>query len=290
MNCAVVSLALHAASMLVLPAQPHDAGVRLLRITESRFTQVAEPTREKSDEPSMFFSSFGPEDALSLTIELRGPSVPRATHFGQVSFEARTNTGETLSLHENYASGLTDLRTEFATVDREMMFLGQRDVPADVMQLDLKCALPSRAAHTLTDIRGSIKIRTGKPETVRIANARQMMGKAIEHPTLAAAAVQITIVDRGGSQGGYAGSNNSPSQSLTLLVSGETDALLDLDLVDGEGSTLNNSTMWSAMGSSMQYTLMCDRALPSDVALSIHVVTGSRTVSVPFQFSNTKLP
>ena len=287
MNVSMCLLAVHLLSISTLPTNESGTSAKLLRVAESRFADVNQPARNKSDDSSRFFSSFGPENALTVTIELRGDAVPHATHYGKVVLEGKDSKGEAIVLHESYAAGLTDLRTEMTQIDRNMMYLGRNDVPEDVIQVELKCALPARDATALRDMRGKIKLRSGKPEDVPVSNLADSRGKKIEHPTLARAGLEILVV---ASKGGSMMASGDPSRNLTLMVSGESEAMMDLDLVDAQGEALHNSTMWSTIGSSTQYTLMCEKPLPDDASLKVTVLTQSRTIDVPFHFTNIPLP
>ncbi|MHC5110363.1 MAG: hypothetical protein ACYTHJ_10845 [Planctomycetota bacterium] len=267
-------------------ARSDGVEVRLLRVTESRFANLAEPTSK--DGNPMMFTSFGPENALTITMELKGDRLSTATHYGQVTLEARDNKGQPITLHESYKSGLTDLQSEMAQIDHNMMFFAQADPPDDVLRIDLKCNAPSRDVESISVSNGTVKIRTGNPHEVMIPGIMNLVGKKISDPLLSQAGLQIIMNDP--KEGNNYFFSGEPGKSITLTFSGELDSLLSMDLVDINGEDINESKMWSAMGSNTRYTLMADDSIPADAQLKIKVTTNNQVIEVPFSFRKVTLP
>lgn len=264
--------------------------VEVLSIHEARYVDLMPKGKDK-DESGFSFSSFGMdnENALTVTVELSGPSLSAATHFGKVSVSAATDDqGKKLSLHENFKAGLSDLRSEFAQLDRDMMYFGYQDKPTDRIKVELKLNPPARAAKKIIALSGTIMVRAGEPQDIIIDRITSKMGKQLNHAALSRAGLTVTVIDPKKASGFF--STGEAGKSITLQVAGESESLLELNLIDAAGENLNAGTMWSSAGSTTQYTLMVDETLPASAKLQLRVSVNNREIVVPFAFKDLILP
>ena len=288
------TLSLLAIAVSALPTlgapDANGVGVSVLSVMETRFADLQ---KKDSKQSSMFsFSSFGMENenALRITIELQGEAITNATHFGKIKLSKATDdTGKTLSLHENFKVGMSELAEQFAKIDRNMMYFSMSEAPKDRIKVDLKFEKPSRKATKIKTMQGSVSVRTGTPQDVTIDSIKAMAGKKLSDKALEQAGIQITVVDPK-KAGGFFSSGKDDGMSVALQVAGELDALLEMDLVDANGTDLNASTMWSTSGSTAEYTLIADEKLPATTKLKVQVSVGAKTIDVPFSINNLTLP
>lgn len=295
-----------------------DAGVRVQVVTvaESRFrdfSKKSEASAKTGGEPfGVAFSSWGmgQENALTLTVELRGKPVAAATHYGKVriarattdagassagavaSAKGDTHTSPTaslaLTLAADYRVGLADPRTEFVMIDRDSMNFGQPEASADHITVEVRFDPPPRSATHIVELAGALELRTGQPREVVIEGVAAGTTRAVEDPTLAEAGLKVELVDSS-QKSGYLLAGE-PGKSVTLRVSGNVDALLDVDLVSAANEPLYASQMTSTSDAMTVIVLEDDAKLPPDARLRLSVAVGTSTVAVPFSFKDIPLP
>lgn len=264
-----------------------DLKVTAVRIVESRSADLVE---KKKDASGMSFSGFGSGAAvLTITIEVQGPEAEAATHYGHMKIKAaKTDAGGTLESLRPRSFGFEDLRTDFAKIDRNMMFMGRADETAkDLLKFELRFELPPRGALELKVVEGSLKLRTGSRKDVLIGDLAGKIGKVIEDKDLAAAGLKVKIVDP---KGKTMFGDSDPSKTVAVEMSGKLGVLLDIELVDEAGKSLSSGSMSSGGGKKKTYTLYGEETLPKTVRLKLSVAVDQKDIDVPFKLTGIKLP
>ena len=77
---------------------------------------------------------------------------------------------------------------------------------------------------------------------------------------------------------------------MTAQISGKADALADVSIVDASGEQLNQGSMWTDDGGVRTVTYDLEKPLPDDASLQLEVWPGQKTVTVPFELKDVKLP
>ncbi len=267
---------------------PDGVDVRVLSISENRFKDMK--PKSSDDSGMQVFSSWGmDQNMLTISLELRGPSVAAATHFGKVALKSAGFDGDApMTLAKDFKVGFTDPRTEFVQIDRESMNFGRPDASADQITVDLQFDLPPRKATRIETLAGVIELRTGEARELTIDGVLAKAGKTIEDGALKAAGIAVAVADPKQKQAGFFMSGE-PGKSVTLNVTGNADALLDVELIDDKGEPLYASKMTST-GDATIIVLEDDADLPPTTRLRLKVAVNQKSVPVAFELKGIELP
>ena len=134
---------------------------------------------------------------MTITIEVQGPEAEAATHYGHMTIKAaKTDAGGTLESLRPRSFEFEDMRTNFAKIDRNMMFDGLADETAkDLLKFELRFKPSPRGALELKTVEGSLKLRTGTQKDVLVGDLSGKFGVVIKDKDLAAAGIEAKIAD-----------------------------------------------------------------------------------------------
>lgn len=284
----VTTMILAATMASAAAPQGKDIDVKILNIRESRFVDH-KPKPKNANQFTFTNFSHDSENALIVTLELQGPALKNLTHYGKIDIQnAIDDAGNKLTLHENFKDGLTELDKEFALVNREHMYFFEDSVPEDKVRVELKFNATKRAASKITGINGTIGIRVGEINEVTIPAVTTKIGKKIADSTLAAAGIEMTVIDPSKGSGFFVGAGDGTS--VTLQFAGDPQSVLEVELIDANGESMQAMSMWNRESSTARCTLMADTEIPADAAIKMKVSTGTSTFDVPFGLKHLELP
>jgi hypothetical protein len=217
---------------------------------------------------------------LRVIIELAGQPVAGATQYGGLTFKAVDDKGNALKAQEAFVAR----EKGFVPLDRSLMWLG-RSAPPDRIRLELNLDTSKREATKLASIDGSVKLLTGTPVDVLIADADKWLNKPLENRELADVGLKATIASfnpKGGGLGSY----------VKVRVSGKMEAMAKLDVVDANGKPLSQGSGVSRgfAGSPSMYEVFGDAPLPAGAKVKITLLKDVKELEVPIQLKDVPLP
>ena len=286
-NVAVVSLLVVVQN---LPAAD-SKGIKV-KATNVREQRVKDLTKKPAKKKSGGFGSFSfgssmmhpPE--LVVTLELTGGPAADATQYGKIRVKSAKDDKGTAIRSKKDDYQYSEMLKGFVSINRQMMFMGQSDKVKDKLRVDLKFEPARRSATKIALLEGSLKLRVGKPKEVIISGVRQKAGQTIQDATLEKAGLTLKIVKA--KTGGFFASD--PKKSVSIELAGNTDLVMDIELIDTSGKSLSNSSSSSGGGKKISRTLMSMEDLPPNTAVKIVLALGMEEVEVPFKLEDLPLP
>ncbi len=232
----------------------------------------------------------GWENGIELSLHVDGADVKGARKYGMVKVtKAVDDVGTDLS--KKGAGPKTAEMNDFQEI-REPMNFGDRSQPKRTgFDFDLTLPTPSaRQATTLKTVSGSLELLVGGTKKVVVVKPiKASLGKTIEDPALKAVGVTFEIIDPAKKgKGDFFGPDTS--KGVTVQISGNINEIANIDIVDSAGKKLNNGEMSQEEGGKRLINYGIDGALPSNAALHIEVWPGQKTITVPFEIKDVKLP
>lgn len=223
----------------------------------------AEEPRFSLDRPSM-----------KLTIEIQGPEVSRASHFGMLELEsAADNKGNKLKLDES-SLGFNDFRKEFVAFDRNHMFFGQENPPKDLVRIELTFEPAVREASSIS-VRGKFQLKHVETIDILVAAA---VGD-IKHEQLDKLGLKLKII------------KPSRPNDISYEASGKLAALHDVQLIDADGQPVENNGVASMSDSlTLQRDIYLSNPPPPGAKLKVSLVTKAEDAPVAFDLKDLKLP
>jgi len=224
--------------------------------------------------------TFGMPPELTLALHVTGPAAAKAKRAGHVRItKALDDKGNSL-LPKKRSFG-SRMRDGYKTVNEYM-----RHGVKDGFKLDLSLAQSQRAATKISSLTGSFKLLTGeKVADGTIPDVKSLEGKDAAHPVLAAAGLKVKIVK---ASGGFMGGG---PRAISYVPGGNTDALVDVELVDSAGKEIQSSSGSVRMGSGPRtYHVEAMGKLPPKAGLKLKVLTGAKSTTVPLELKDIPLP
>jgi len=206
---------------------------------------------------------------LQVIVNLTGTDAAKASHFGRVRMVRAVAGGKALkSMIDRFAIE-ADSRTQMVRIEREGDFAQH---PAEGVKFVLNFAHPG-PVETVTEIRGSVTLRTGGKSTdVLVKDITRVKGAPVSRE-LAAAGVRLKRVP-------------STPDMLELAVPIGSDKVYSMTLVDKAGRKYPNLDYGkgeNVAGPTYQF-FGRDGKIPADAQLKVTLITGSRNVVVPLVF------
>jgi hypothetical protein len=239
--------------------------VKVAQITETRDVTLIKKVN--------VFTSERPK--LNVKLNLKGAELLGATKWGKVKLaEAVDDAGTDLKPTHATAAGQGD---DWDDVER----LGHDEKqPADWCDVELELAVSARKATAIKSLKGELQVLAGGEEkVVTLTKLTSSSGKPLDDPVLKAAGLQVTPIK-----------SERDDSALTLQFSGSDDGLKDVEIVDAAGKKINNSYLSSRINDQRTSQYDLDRPLDDKVVVKLHLVVGQRTVTVPFDLKDLKLP
>jgi len=272
-------------SSVAAPAQTSKptATVTLKKLTEKR-----ELSLEKD-------SFAGWENGIELSLHVDGPDVVGARKYGKLkAIQALDDVGTDLTAK---GEGPSFGGETFREVREPQMFGRDNQPKPTGFDVDLKLPTPSvRNAKSIKVIAGSLEVLVGgEKKVVQVKPLKANIGKTIDDPALKSLGVGFTLIDptKRSAKNSIAGAllgGGKPDKSVSAEITGNIDALADVRIVDASGKKLSRSSMWQDDPGKRSITYDLEAPLPDDAVLEIEAWPGQKTVVVPFEIKDIKLP
>jgi len=266
-------------SLLASVAFAQNSTVTLKKLVEKREVSI-----EKSP-----FSGWG--SGIELTLHIDGADVKGARKFGKLKVtKAVDDAGTDLSKATEDTPRRDSDRFEEV---REIQTFGMDDAKPKPTGFDIELTLPTvsaRGAKTIKQVSGSVQVLVGgEKKVVQVKQLKKSIGKAVEDPALKALGVTFTLVDPS-KAGAGAMIFGDKDKSMTAEISGNSDAIAEVSIVDASGEKLNQGSMWNDAGTKRIVTYDLEKTLSDDMTLQIEVWPGQKTLTVPIELKDVKLP
>lgn len=292
-------------------ATPPDA--RAQNATEPAAIQVVPMTvsetrsRELREQRQPVYSGM-PE--LTLLLEISGPGVDTATHFGKVQFDTAVDdagtdlkpTEEEFSHQPEFREvhrpfplqGLADLaelppEVRAALEAAGVPLPGAQGKPPNSVTVPLELKISAREAKTIKHLKGQLQLLAGgEKRTIQVNDLAAKQGKPVEDPALKEAGVTVRLPspdDEAARFGMPAG-----VEGMTLAVRGNATAVTDARIVDADGEPVGMG--WAGFeheGETLRGFHLSRPLEPTD-RLELDVVVGQETITVPFDLRDVPLP
>lgn len=259
-------------------ASAAPAAVKITRVVDKR-VYVAPNT------PPPVFP--GNPAGLTIVIHVGGRAGDAASYYGGLSVgEIEANRGNALRLRSSDVGGLAIDRGNKAM---HKILRGNLGGPATKgFDVRLHFTEPRRKATRIKEIKGSFRVITGGRLHTVAVNPLASMGQSIHSPALTKAALRIKILKAMPMGSFMPGSAN---QSLILAVGGHKTALEKVRILSASGGNIfAGFTSSSDRGGTTISSYQLKRPLKAGDKVELIVATGQKTLTVPFDFRNIKLP
>lgn len=265
---AVVFAVLFLPSLSNYAAEPSGKiAVRVISIVENRASDLS---GENIDFP------FTP--GLSVALELSGPPIPKATHWGKLAVEkAVDDRGAALELQQEPFDELQEI------MRMPRFFVETEKKLDDRIRIELAFKASARAATAIKALEGSFSVRVAEKKDVLVAAPGTLVGKAVEDRTLKAAGVSLEVVEF---------TPDGP-EYMKLSAQDTENAIAELDIVDAQGESLVSSRGSMRIGdenAKKELSLGGNDKLPADARLKITVITSRADLPVALRFADLPLP
>jgi hypothetical protein len=217
--------------------------------------------REVSVEKTPF---SGWNNGIELTLHIDGADVKGARKFGKLTVtRAVDDVGTDLTKAGDGPSQDSD---RFEDIREPMSFGFDENKPKPSgFDIELKLPTPSaRSAKAIKQISGSVQVLAGgEKKVIEVKKLKSSAGKAVDDPVLKQLGVSFTLLD--------------PSKAAPggMMMMGEKD---------------KSVTSWSDQGDKRVITYFLEKTLSDDMALQIEVWPGQKTIRVPIELKDVKLP
>ena len=280
-------LATLACVFLTSVALAADAPAPEAKVTLKRLIEKREVSTEKTP-----FSGW--ENGIELQLHVDGPAVKGARKVGKMKFtEASDDAGTDLTKKAKDAP--TFENDEFREVREPQSFsFGDDKAPKPTgFDLDMKLPTPSaRGAKSIKIVRGEMQVLVGgEKKVVEVKSLKKVYGKPLDDPALKAAGVDFTVQDPANAKNAI-GFGRDQDKSVPVKMSGNLNAIAEVRFINKAGDNVNQGWMSEngqpADRRSLWHNL--SESLNDDVTLQIEVWPGQKTLTVPFELKDVKLP
>ncbi len=243
-------------------------------------------TRYESFTPGM----CGPGiSGLDIALKLKGSPIASATHYGHLRIESAKDDRGTVLRARNSLLATGDILNGYVPLHRRAVDWGCASKPGRGIAVNLAFSLPARDAMELSEIVGSLKLRTGSVNTVVVDKVKEREGQTIDNDVLQSAGITLTIRE---APEDAERSPYSLGEVVRFEVAGNYDRIVSIGLVDeGGGSRFAVAgTSRTRDGNRMTFDLTTRRGLPENAALKISVSSSDEEIEVPIRLTNIPLP
>jgi hypothetical protein len=211
----------------------------------------------------------------SVTIELTGRPMRRATRYSRIRFDAFDENGKVIRQypHPDEAGrppGATDWRR----------FCGY-DPPKDRVMLDLDMDSPDRRTTKISSLRGSVTFLVGQLEDLDVRDFARKVGQPIERRELQEAGLSVTL------------EGLDPAGSAQVDISGRGELVERVEFVDAAGvplSPFRGSYFSTYSDSPTRRFLRWAGPLPPGASLRITLLKRPSELIVPISLRDIPLP
>lgn len=224
---------------------------------------------------------------LTVTLHVSGAVVRSAVSYGKVMLtECRDNLGDKLRIVSSSPPGFPapSGANAMIPIQRQPAGFGPASTGFDV---PLQLTEVPRKATRITVLNGSfLVVAGGKLNTISI-KPMKLLGKAVQSPVLDKAGLHIAVLKS--MPAGMFDPGTGPS--LLLKISGKTQALRKVRILNAAGANLFNGFIGSIMQNGAKFaSYQIKRPLKAGDKVMLNVMVGQREIKVPFGFQNIKLP
>ena len=277
----LASTSLLAFTAVAFAAEPAGATVTLKKLLERRELSV-----EKTP-----FSGW--ENGIELLLHVEGPGVKGARKFGKLKItEAKDDAGTDLTkVNKDAPKFMTD-HFEDVREPQQFGFGSDEKKNPKPTGFDVTARLQTptaRTAKTLKILKGELQVLVGgEKKIVEVKKLKETFGKPLADPALKELGVTFTINDPAAKRSGF--SFGDPKKSLPVVIAGNVDAIAGVTILDAAGQKMNAGSSWSDEKNKRALTYDLEKDFSEDMTLQIEVWPGQRTLTVPFELKDVKLP
>jgi hypothetical protein len=270
-------------------AEDAPTGSVAAKVTLKKLVEKRELTVEKNP-----FGGW--ENGIELNLHVDGAGAAGARKVGKIKVTQATDDAGTDLTKKAKEGPMSMEHNSFEEVRAPQAFTFGNDKAPKPTGFDIDVKLPTlsaRSAKTIKLIKGEMQILIGgDKKVVEVKGIKANYGKPIPDPALKAVGVTITVVDpsKRGAGGTVGFGGGDPNKSVSLSISGNADAVADVSIVNAAGTKLNQGSMSSGDAKSKSITYDLQEPLVDDTVLQIEVWPGQKTVKVPFELKDVKLP
>jgi len=217
------------------------------------------------------FSSDVPRLQVKLNVD--GPEIKGATKWGNVKItEAVDDAGTDLKLKKESLS--------FGDGLDEISRFGSEEKKTDAFDATINLALPARKATAIKSLKGEFQVLAGGDEkTVTLTKLKSMQGKPLSDPALKAAGISGTFTKPTGDD-----------PAIAIDYKGSTNAIKDVEITDATGKSVSQGRFSSGFGDQQTVNYMLNKPLDDTMTMKINLIVGQKSVTVPFELKDVKLP
>ena len=264
-------------AVLLLPSLTSGAAEPGGKIATRVISIVEQRAKDLSGENADF--SFMP--GLRITLELSGPPVKKATHWGKLAIaKAVDDRGIALALEREPSDDLEEIQRP-----HRFSFEGEPAAkePEDRVRIELAFKESARAATAIEMLEGSLSVRVAEKKEVIVPAPAKLVGKTIEEKTLKAIGVSLAVVEF---------SQDGPTYMKLTAVDPE-DRIGEMDIIDAKGKSYVSSRGSMRAGdqnAKKEFSIGGDDKLPPDARLKISVTTSRADIPVTLRLVDLPLP
>ena len=254
-------------------------------------------------------SSLGDELTLRIgyTAALGSPTAYGSWHLRQATDDLGTDlrppppsdrkppatTQEFEAMLEN-ATDAVESNAPFTSLYPDLL-KSQRDDGATDFKVTLRLGLAPRSATRIARLAGDVTVYTGgTPKTVTFDHPTRLYGHRLDDPALRAAGVTVDLLPANAPEDPNEFTIVSAGPHVRLRCRGDLRAMVDpkIEVVGHDGKTAASgfSDAIDADRTDQTLTLSLDRPLDDTMSIRVAVIVGRRSVVVPFDLRDLKLP
>ena len=119
----------------------------------------------------------------------------------------------------------------------------------------------------------------GEEKVVTLTKLKSMQGKPLADPVLKAAGINGKVTKPSGDD-----------PALTVDYTGGTDAIKEVEILDAAGNSVSNGRFSTGFGGTQSVSYQLSKPLDDTMTMKMHLIVGQKTVKVPFELKDVKLP
>jgi hypothetical protein len=220
-------------------------------------------------------------DSSRLQVKLRvdGPEVKGATKWGKVKLaEAIDDAGTDLKPKKDDSGFSFGRNDDLEEISRSGM--SDEEKKSSGFDVTISLALPARKASAIKSLKGEFEVMAGGEEkVVTLTKLKSMQGKPLADPVLKAAGINGKVAKPTGDD-----------PAFTVDYTGGTGAIKDVEILDAAGNNISNGRFSSGFGDAQNVSYQLSKPLDDTMTMKMHLVVGQKTVKVPFDLKDVKLP
>ena len=263
----VRSLAVASSSLLLAAVSLAAVKVQPAEVLETRMVTLIKKV----------YSSDSPRLEVKLNVD--GPEVKRATKWGKVKLtEAVDDAGTDLKPKQEDSGFAFSRNDDLEEISRFGM--SDDEKKSSAFDATINLSLPARKATTIKSLKGEFEVLAGGEEkVVTLTKLKSMQGKPLSDPTLKAAGINGKVTKAQGDD-----------PALAIDYKGSTDAIKEVEILDATGASVSSGRFSSGFGDTQNVNYMLSKPLDDTMTMKIQLVVGQKTLKVPFELKDVKLP